>query len=809
MRRCLLSVSACLLVLAAAPALAEPNLPANATLPVLRSQIPAGGGQTVALFDRHDGQRHVDGDPSDWDGDVPGFGGASFYSHGELVYQDHLFDADGADDGQDTQRLAIYDQTNSFAPELYRVDGALTQYAPGELGVPTGPVESKTRHGDLPYEDDPSLWATDLSQLRLSTDHDGNLWLLARTTVMTAPTTALLVLLDTKSGSTQRNVPFNSGLTTTTGDVAVLITAGGVKVADLATGAVSNLDNSDVAYDPSGYNNAVEARLPGSVLQGATKPGIAVATGLDGGNGALKSLGDATTNPQGVNVANVAFRPHEPAREWWDRQQGLELYKKTMDAFFTTADLGRMDAGATERYVPGTGYHEAIFTSTADISDEGNWAHGITQRYGVYLPTRYNEERPTATQYWFHFRGGSAHVAAQVVPGVFWDMGEAEDSIVITPDGRGTSGWYVGRSGVDIQQMWDDSHKRFNIDRNRTYIAGHSMGGWASWLLPVMHPDWFAGSFPASPPPTQGAWVGFTEDEIPGCDGYTYDEYSPCFVQANGGDAKAEWTYPLLENLREVPYVVYEGNQDELVPATGVTLMMKKLTDLGFRNRYYLFEGQEHYGPPAVDQWQEGAVYLHQFERNPNPQQVTYIRSMIFENAIETVNTGGMAQKPDFDLSHAYWMSGLEAVDPVKGIAHFDGESLGLPKTPHTLEPEADTAPKKGNAAPYVMEGQRWIDDPSQTSDTSNGFKVTLTGAKAVTLDLSRMKLSTGKTLNGAVTTDSALALTLTDTFKHVDVTIDGAPASTSQHSGELTIQVPTGTHAIVVTPAGGDNDED
>ena len=800
------AVPVALLALAAAavPAGAEPNLPAGATLPVLRSQIPAGGGQTVTLADSHDGVRQVDGDTSDWGGSLPGFGGASMYSHGELVYQDHLFDADGADDGQDTQRLAIYDQTNSFAPELYRVDGALTQYAPGELGVPTGPIESKTRHGDLPFEDDPSLWATDLSELRVASDDQNDLWVLARTTTMTAPTTALLILLDTTPGDTKRTVPFNSGLTTTKGDVAVLITNSGTKVADLATGDVSDLAGSEVAYDPSGFNNSIEARLPSSVLQGATKPGIAVATGLDGGNGTLKSLGDATSNPQGVNVANVAFRPDEPAREWWDRQQGLELYKKTMDAFFTTADIGRMHSGATERYVPTTGYHEAIFTSTPNVSDENRWDHGLTQRYGVYLPTRYDEDRPTPTQFWFHFRGGSAHVAAHVVPGVFWDMGEAVDSIVITPDGRGTSGWYVGKSGVDVQQVWDDSHKRFAIDRNRTYISGHSMGGWASWLLPVMHPDWWAGSLPASPPPTQGAWVGFTDDQISGCDRYTYSDYSPCFVQANGGDAKAEWTYPLLDNLREVPVAVYEGNQDELVPATGVTLMMKKLTDLGYRNRYYLFEGQEHYGPPAVDQWAEGTQYLHQFERNPNPQQVTYIRSMVFENAIESVNTEGMPEKPNFDLSHAYWMSGLEAVDPVKGIARFDGESLGLPKTPHTLEPEADTAPHKGNAAPYVMEGQRWVDDPTRTSPTSNAFKVTLTGAKAVTLHLGRMKLSTGKELDGTVSTDGPLALSLTDVAQDVTVTIGGNPVPATRDGDTLTIDVPQGANQqVVITPVG------
>ena len=754
MRRCLLFVAACLLA-PAGTAAAEPNLPPNVTLPALRSQVPAGGGQTVQGIPRHDGNLRLDGDISDWHGELPGFGGAQMYSAGELVYQDHLFDAYGADEGQDTQRAAFHDDLVGAVPELYRVDGTFVQYAPGELGVPTGPIISTTAHGGL----GDSVGDADLSEVRLAVNH-GALWLLARTTTMTAPTTAILLLLDTKPGSTEHPVGFNSGLKTTVGDVAVLITPSGVQATDLATGQPI-ADAGEAAYDPSGYNNAVEARLNLALLQGATKPGVAVAAGEADGT-KLKNLGDASSNPQAVNVANVAYRPHEPAREWWDRQQALELYKQSMDAFFTSADLGRMADDASERYVPGPGYHEAIFLSTPEISTESG-DDGIIQRYGVYLPEGYDESRPTPTQYWFHFRGGTAHVAAHFVPGVFWDMGEREHSIVITPHGRGTSKWYVGKSGVDIEQMWADSHARFNIDRNRTYIAGHSMGGWASWLWPVMHPDWFAGAFPASPPPTQGAWTGLTENEVPGCNGYQYDDYSPCYIQANGGDAEAESVYPLLDNLREVPYAIYQGTNDELVPVSGVTLMAKKLQDLGYRYRYYLFAGQEHYGPPAVDQWADGADYLHRFVRNPNPPQVTYVRSMVFENAIEKSQSGGVPI--DFDLSHAYWMSGLQAVDPVKGIARFDGTSFGLPRVPHTTSPDADGPAKTNNGSPYTMVGQQWQADPAATPETSNGFEITLSGAKTVTLDLDRMKLTLSKPLTGKVTTDVPLELHLHTDF--------------------------------------------
>ena len=158
--------------------------------------------------------------------------------------------------------------------------------------------------------------------------------------------------------------------------------------------------------------------------------------------------------------------------------------------------------------------------------------------------------------------------------------------------------------------------------------------------------------------------------------------------QANGGDARAEYTGPLVDNLKWVPYAIYHGTEDELVPATGVTLQAKRFQDLGYRYRYYIFPGQEHYGPPVIDQWSEGANYIHQFVRDPNPPEVTYIRSMVFENAIETVNSGGVEHS--FPLDSAYWMSGLEPVDQTKGVARFDGASLAIPNPPHTTTPEAD-----------------------------------------------------------------------------------------------------------------------
>lgn len=769
------------------------------TLPVFRTQVPAGRGRVVNLAPAFDPTRTVDGNVSDWTGQLPGFGGAEIYSHGELVYEDHILDAYGPADNYEADRMAVMDPLTSAVPEFYRLDPAY-QYLPGELGIPTGPLQTGTNYGKDPMEDQ-----ADLSEVRLGTDDQRDLWLLARTTTMddSNPATALLVLLATEPVSGTHPVPFNSGLSTSKANIAVFLHGSYGAWVDLTdpNQTVHQLPAGSVATDAAGYNNAIEAKLPVSLLGNAThKLQVAVAAGLANAAGtALQTL------PLSPNVANVAFRTHEPARNWWDKDQALELHNGTMDEFFTTANLDRMAAGANQRYVPtGPGYYDRIFTSTPDISHEGG-ADGILQHYGVYLPSGYVAGRPTPTQFWFHFRGGDAHIAAAVVPGVIWDMGEHEHSIVITPDGRGDSGWYVGRSQEDVLQVWSDSHQLFSIDPNRTYIAGHSMGGWASYLLPIEHPDWFAAAFPASGPVTQGAYTGV---DLPGCDSYTYDDYSPCFIQANGGDARAEYTEPLLDNLKWVPYAIYQGTNDELVPVSGVVVQVKRFQDLGYRYRFYLFPGQDHYGPPIDDQWVAGADYEHRFVRNPNPPEVTYIRSMVFEHAIDTVNSGGV--QFNFDLDHAYWMSGLEPVDPAKGVARFDGRSLAIPDPARIPVPEtgAPAGPEQG--WPYTMVGQRWLVNPTVNGlagqaapPLSNGFVATLSGASAVTLDTVRMRIDDSKPVSGQVNTDSALALTLTGNWPGaVTVQVDGVPATFQPVTGGIELTVPAGQHSVLITPA-------
>jgi dienelactone hydrolase len=782
-----LLVAACAALCGIAPAAA----PAAVSVPVLSSpEVPAGGGTYQALKASHDPARHVDGRTGDWRGRATGYGGSSVLSSGELVYQDHIFDAYGPDDGQDVAKLAVFDPLTKGYPETYRLDPAL-KYLPGEFGIPTGPVSAETHYGDDPLETE-----ADLSEVRVGSDSARNMWLLARTTTMSSNrSTALLVLLDTAPGSALRTVPFNSGLHSTQADVALLLTGTHGWYSDLRTGKVSALPAGSVATDSRGYANAVEARIPRR-LGAVTLPaqvGVAVASGLpDGTQARLKSL------PIAPNVANVAFRTHEPSRDWWDRQQGLTLAGGTVDPFFARADLASLRRGANGRYLPGPGYHDRLFHSTPRISKEEK-LEGTLQHYGVYLPKAYRPSKQSPLQFWFHFRGGTAHIAAALVPRIYKDMGEDANTVVVSPRGRGTSRWYVGKGHVDWQEVWADVHRSFNVDRRRTYIAGHSMGGWASYLLPILYPDRFAASFPASAPPTQGAYTGA---DFATCDNYTIPgaDVKPCYTEANGSDPRAELTTPLLPNLRQVPLAIYHGAADELVPVSGVARQVQALNDLGYRYRFYLFPHQEHYGPPIQDQWADGVRYEHKFVMDPNPARVTYIRSRKFENAVEHVQSDGV--RFDFDFAQAYWMSGLDLVkeSDLGGVARFDGRSLAIPERPHTLTPEAG-APQTDQTGPYVMKGQAWQYGAAAPGHQVNGFVVKISGAKGVRLDVARMRLSTHKRLTGDIDTGSRLRLVLPGHWpRRVSASVGGKRIRAIRRSRYVVLVLPRGHDKLVIS---------
>jgi hypothetical protein len=780
---------------AAAACLLAVTLPAGATgllpvdPPVLGPTVPRGTSTTVTAEPiTPTADRTLDGQLDDWVGEPSWYGGTLVTSAGELIYTDHLFDATGADDGEDARRYALTGALEGALPEAYRIEAIFKANLAGQVGVPNPPgMGMSDTYGDLPYRG-----AQDLVELRLATD-DEHVWVLARTAELTEDDrTGVLLLLGGGDGGPQTEVPFGAGITTSRATTAVLLAGDVAHVADLATGTVETLPQA-VATNPDGFTNAIEARLPRALFE---RDDLHLTAAL----GALDETGTAFADTGlGANLANVAFRLDEPVREWFDLRQALALHAGDIDEFLLAVDLGLLDAGTTERSVPGPGYHDRIFLSTTPGLAQERSREGERQHYGVFLPSAIADLAPDGVlplQWWLHWRGGTAHVGAMVSPGIFRHMGEDRGGIVVSPRGRGTSTWYVGRGHADLLEVWDDVLATFPVDEDRTYVSGHSMGGWGSYLLSVLYPDRFAAALPVAGPVTQGAWTGL---DLPGCDDFTDDDYSPCYIQANGGDARAQHTRRMLDNLRNVPIGMYYAAADELVPISGATRQHERLLELGYRHRFYVFPAHEHYTHPIVDEWAHGVDYLDRFTRDENPHRVTYIRDLAFERSVNEVNAGGITFGWTFDS--AYWMQGLEVADGAER-ARVDATSHAKPAPPRAL-PDAGGPLGLNQVGPFVYTGLQWLATPlDRPAELRNAFSAALEGAEAVELDLDRMDLAIDEPLTGTVTSDVPVTLRLAAGWlAQPEVRVDGQVVPDARRGRALELRLPAGTSIVEIDP--------
>jgi hypothetical protein len=247
---------------------------------------------------------------------------------------------------------------------------------------------------------------------------------------------------------------------------------------------------------------------------------------------------------------------------------------------------------------------------------------------------------------------------------------------------------------------------------------------------------------------------------VPGCDDLQYDDYTPCYIEANDSDPRAQHTLRMLENLRNVPVAAFHGAADELVPVSGVTRQMARMAELGHRYRYYLSPTYEHYTHPIMDQWEEGGRYSHQFVRDPNPPEVVYIRDVAFERTVEEIRSKD--HDLDFDFDSAYWMSGLQvAADAERAI--FRGRNLADPES-HLAVP--DTAPPAtvGQWGPFVVTGQQWVDSTALTAPpTRNGVALDLDGVSSVAVDVDRLGLDRWEPIVLEVTTTHPVAVTIAE----------------------------------------------
>jgi predicted peptidase len=160
------------------------------------------------------------------------------------------------------------------------------------------------------------------------------------------------------------------------------------------------------------------------------------------------------------------------------------------------------------------------------------------------------------------------------------DFAERDGFIVVSPLGYHPRGWYGSRgpglagnqqpaapaeqlpanlgelSEKDVMNVLEIARREFNVDADRIYLWGHSMGGAGTYHLAARHPGLWAGLAVAAPapsaPPTQ------------------------------------------LEAFKHVPALVLHGDDDRTVPVTQTRQWVAKMKELGMEHVYIEVKGGDH-----------------------------------------------------------------------------------------------------------------------------------------------------------------------------------------------------------------------
>jgi predicted peptidase len=246
--------------------------------------------------------------------------------------------------------------------------------------------------------------------------------------------------------------------------------------------------------------------------------------------------------------------------------------------------------GMAAAQAPKPGPQVLTFPSAIDDSD---------QPYGLYLPKAYDKAKKYPLVVSLHGEGSNHRLNLRRLFGQGNRLGETDtqssryfptlpdvEFIVATPLARGTMG-YRGIAERDVYDVLADVRSRFNVDEDRIYLTGLSMGGGGALWLGLTKPDIWAAVAPVSPYPSAEA------SELAG-------------------------------NGLNIPFKIFQGERDPVVSPESVREWHKLLTAKGVQAEYVEYRGVRHnswdyaYKDAAIFEWFE------RFTRVRYPERVQF-----------------------------------------------------------------------------------------------------------------------------------------------------------------------------------------
>jgi predicted peptidase len=183
------------------------------------------------------------------------------------------------------------------------------------------------------------------------------------------------------------------------------------------------------------------------------------------------------------------------------------------------------------------------------------------QPYSVFLPEKYDVKKKYPLIVVLHGSGvderGFFRWIVRNVKNLEYPM--------IAPKARGLSDWYVGNSGEDVFECIEHMISLFpNIRRDRIFLFGFSMGGYGTWRLGLLKPNYF-----------KGLIIG-----------------SGALVPPRG--IKGEDILQIIKRVKDENILIIHGDKDNAVPIDNTRKAVKKLKALNANVEYIEVPGAGH-----------------------------------------------------------------------------------------------------------------------------------------------------------------------------------------------------------------------
>jgi len=270
----------------------------------------------------------------------------------------------------------------------------------------------------------------------------------------------------------------------------------------------------------------------------------------------------------------------------------------------------------------------------------------------------YNSANPIYVRWW---GADSRHAAIDA------EFGDHQGVIYLEPHGRGNTR-YLGMGDADNLKAVAEAKRLFNVDEDRVYLAGDSMGGWGTWNVGMRHPDLFA----AIAPVFGGADYHAVMPEE------TLARLTPLqrFFQ------EKESSMAMVDGLLNTPISILHGDADAAVNVDYSRWNTRLLQRWGYDVRYHEFPGRSHEAL-GTQNGNMSIEWFLQHRRNLNPRQVR-IRSAELRHASAFWASIDQAESP-----MAFMAVDAEVMD--RNLIRLDTDNVAaIHLTPSTLLVDTD-----------------------------------------------------------------------------------------------------------------------